>query len=147
MSEVVAIPVLSEEQATARLREYGILPTQQRLQIAQVLLTRDQHLSAEQVLELVNATGKNVSKATVYNTLGLFAEKGILREVNVDPTRAFYDTNSSAHHHFYNVDTGELSDIDSGQMPVEQLPVAPEGTVVDEVDVIIRVRNADPVKP
>jgi len=66
MSEVVAIPVLSEEQATARLREHGILPTQQRLQIAQVLLTRDQHLSAEQVLELVNATGKNVSKATVW---------------------------------------------------------------------------------
>jgi len=147
MSEVVAIPVLSEKQATARLREHGILPTQQRLQIAQVLLTRDQHLSAEQVLELVNATGKSVSKATVYNTLGLFAEKGILREVNVDPIRAFYDTNSSAHHHFYNVDTGELSDIDSGQMPVEQLPVAPAGTVVDEVDVIIRVRNADPVKP
>jgi Fur family iron response transcriptional regulator len=147
MSEVVAIQVLSEEQATARLREHGILPTQQRLQIAQVLLTRDQHLSAEQVLELVNATGKSVSKATVYNTLGLFAEKGILREVNVDPIRAFYDTNSSAHHHFYNVDTGELSDIDSGQMPVEQLPVAPAGTVVDEVDVIIRVRNADPVKP
>jgi len=147
MSAVVAIPVLSEQQATARLREHGILPTQQRLQIAQVLLTRDQHLSAEQVLELVNATGKNVSKATVYNTLGLFAEKGILREVNVDPTRAFYDTNSSAHHHFYNIDTGELSDIDSGQMPVEQLPAAPEGTVVDEVDVIIRVRNADSVKP
>jgi len=67
--------------------------------------------------------------------------------VNVDPTRAFYDTNSSAHHHFYNIDTGELSDIDSGQMPVEQLPAAPEGTVVDEVDVIIRVRNADSVKP
>ena len=135
--------MLSEGQAAERLRRYGILPTQQRLQIAQILLTRDQHVSAEQVLELVNATGNSVSKATVYNTLGLFAAKGILREVNVDPSRAFYDTNNTTHHHFYNVDTGELSDIQTGQIPVDQLPGAPEGTVVDGVDVIIRVRNVD----
>ena len=135
--------MLSEGQAAERLRRYGILPTQQRLQIAQILLTRDQHVSAEQVLELVNATGNSVSKATVYNTLGLFAAKGILREVNVDPSRAFYDTNNTIHHHFYNVDTGELSDIQTGQIPVDQLPGAPEGTMVDGVDVIIRVRNVD----
>ncbi len=132
---------LSEEEAAQRLQAYDILPTQQRLQIAQVLLARDQHLSADQVLELVNVGGTGVSKATVYNTLGLFAEKGILREVNVDPSRIFYDTNNSSHHHFYNVDTGELSDIDPGQVPVDQLPNAPQGTVVDGVEVIIRVRN------
>jgi Fur family iron response transcriptional regulator len=79
----------------------------------------------------------------VYNTLGLFAEKGILREVNVDPSRVFYDTNRSNHHHFYNVDSGELSDIDTGQVPVDQLPTPPQGTVLDGVDVIIRVRNTD----
>ena len=132
---------LSEAEAAQRLQAYDILPTQQRLQIAQVLLARDQHLSADQVLELVNAGGTGVSKATVYNTLGLFAEKGILREVNVDPSRIFYDTNNSSHHHFYNVDTGELSDIDPDQVPVDQLPDAPQGTVVDGVEVIIRVRN------
>jgi Fur family iron response transcriptional regulator len=143
MNKLAPIPMLSEGQAAERLRRYGILPTQQRLQIAQILLTRDQHVSAEQVLELVNATGNSVSKATVYNTLGLFAAKGILREVNVDPSRAFYDTNNTIHHHFYNVDTGELSDIPTGQIPVDQLPGAPEGTVVDGVDVIIRVRNVD----
>jgi Fur family iron response transcriptional regulator len=147
MNKLVLIPVLSEEQAAKRLSQYGILPTQQRLQIAQVLLTRDQHVSAEQVLELVNVSGHSVSKATVYNTLGLFAEKGILREVNVDPSRAFYDTNNTSHHHFYNVDTGELSDIETGQMPVDQLPVAPQGTVVDAVEIIIRVRNANHAKP
>lgn len=143
MNENPSISLLSEAEAAARLREHDILPTQQRLQIAQVLLTRDQHVSAEQVLDMVNATGSGVSKATVYNTLGLFAEKGILREVNVDPSRAFYDTNRSNHHHFYNVDTGELSDIDTGQVPVDQLPVPPQGTVLDGVEVIIRVRNAD----
>jgi Fur family iron response transcriptional regulator len=128
--------MLSEEQAAERLRLHGILPTQQRLQIAQLLLTRDQHVSAEQVLELVNATGHSVSKATVYNTLGLFAEKGILREVNVDPSRAFF-----------NIDTGELSDIPPCRVPVDQLPAAPSGTVVDTVEVIIRVRSVARTTP
>jgi Fur family iron response transcriptional regulator len=147
MNKLVSISVLSEDQAAERLRQYDILPTQQRLQIAQVLLSRDQHVSAEQVQDMVNATGNSVSKATVYNTLGLFAEKGILREVNVDPSRAFYDTNNSDHHHFYNVDTGELSDIETGQMPVDQLPAVPQGTVIDTVEVIVRVRNADHSEP
>ena len=141
MSDSVATAILDEDQAATRLRDNGILPTRQRVQIARVLLTGDQHLSADQVLDLVKATGSRVSKATVYNTLGLFANKGILREVNVDPNRVFYDTNNSVHHHFYNIDSGELSDIDPGQIPVDQLPEAPEGSVVDSVEVIIRVRQ------
>ena len=141
MSDSVAPAILDEVEAATRLRDYDILPTRQRVQIARVLLTGDQHLSADQVLELVEATGSKVSKATVYNTLGLFADKGILREVNVDPNRVFYDTNNSVHHHFYNIDSGELSDIDPGQVPVDQLPEAPEGSVVDSVEVIIRVRQ------
>jgi Fur family iron response transcriptional regulator len=141
MSQSTGMPVLGEEEAARRLRDYDILPTQQRLQIAQLLLVRDQHLSADQVLELVNATGSRVSKATVYNTLGLFAHKGILREVNVDPSRVFYDTNTSRHHHFYNIDSGELSDIDPSKIPVDRLPDAPEGSVIDGVEVIIRLRH------
>jgi Fur family iron response transcriptional regulator len=141
MNEPVPPPILSETEAAERLQAHDILPTQQRLQIARVLLTGDQHLSADQVLDLVNAAGNRVSKATVYNTLGLFARKGILREVIVDPSRVFYDTNSGPHHHFYNVDSGELSDIDAGRIPVEQLPEAPEGTQVDGVEVVIRVRD------
>ncbi|MGD8620027.1 MAG: Fur family transcriptional regulator [Gammaproteobacteria bacterium] len=143
MSQTVPVAILTEEQAAEQLRKYDILPTQQRLQIAQVLLTRDQHVSAERVLEMANAGGYSVSKATVYNTLGLFAEKGIVREVIVDPTRVFYDTNSSSHHHFYNIDTGELSDIDTGSLPVEQLPAVPPGTVLEGVDIVIRVRKAE----
>ena len=146
MNQITSIPILSDEQTAERLRQYDILPTQQRLQIAQVLFARDQHVSAEQVLDMVSAAGNSVSKATVYNTLGLFAEKGILRELFVDPSRAFYDTNNSVHHHFYNIDTGELSDIEIDQVPVDKLPMAPQGTVVDAVEVIIRLRNADQAK-
>ena len=141
MTDLRPVQVLTEQDASERLQEYDILPTQQRLQIARVLLTGDQHLSADRVLELVNAAGNRVSKATVYNTLGLFARKGIVREVIVDPSRVFYDTNSSPHHHFYNVDTGELSDIDAREIPVEQLPDAPQGTLIDGVEVVIRVRE------
>ncbi len=141
MSHSPVMPVLDEEEAARRLQDHDILPTQQRLQIAQLLLVRDQHLSADQVLELVNAAGNRVSKATVYNTLGLFAHKGILREVNVDPSRVFYDTNNSRHHHFYNIDTGELSDIEPSKILVDQLPNAPEGSVIDGVEVIIRLRH------
>ena len=141
MSYATVVQLLNEEEAGRCLRDYDILPTLQRVQIAQVLLVRGQHVSADQVLEMVNAAGNRVSKATVYNTLGLFARKGILRELNVDSSRVFYDTNNSQHHHFYNIDTGELSDIDPSEIPVDQLPEAPEGSVIDEVDVIIRVRD------
>ncbi|HHO68544.1 MAG TPA: transcriptional repressor [Gammaproteobacteria bacterium] len=141
MNEPRQPALLGEQQAAERLSRYDILPTQQRVQIARVLLARDQHLSADQVLDLVKAAGNRVSKATVYNTLGLFAEKGVVREVIVDPQRVFYDTNTSVHHHFYNVDTGELTDIDAERLRLEGLPGVPPGTVAEGVDVIIRIRQ------
>lgn len=133
---------LSGKNIEELLRQHGILPTQQRLLIARVLLEREQHLSAEQVMNLVNGEQHLVSKATVYNTLGLFASNGLIREVIVDPARVFYDSNNSSHHHFYNIDTGELTDIDSDSMELAELPDMPDGTVAAGVDIIIRVRRA-----
>jgi Fur family iron response transcriptional regulator len=121
-----------------------VQPTQQRVLIGMVLFARDRHLSADAVLTEVNAEKPCVSKATVYNTLGLFADRGLIREVIVDPSRVFYDPNTSAHHHFYNVDTGMLADIDAAQFELTQLPPLPEGTEAEGVDVIIRVRNTTP---
>jgi Fur family iron response transcriptional regulator len=122
------------------LRVHGIQPTRQRLEIASVLFTEPQHVSAEQVLASVNRQRHLVSKATVYNTLGLFAEKGLLREVIVDPTKVFYDTNTGHHHHFYNLDTNTLIDIGADHIALGSLPHSPEGTVPVGVDVVIRVR-------
>ena len=123
------------------LRDHGILPTQQRLMIARVLFSRRQHYSADQVMTFVNDGRDRVSKATVYNTLGLFARNGLVREVIVDPTRVFYDPNTSEHHHFYNIDTGDLIDVDSSELRITDLPNLPEGTVAAGVDVIIRIRG------
>ena len=124
-----------------RLKHAGVTPTQQRVEIAQILFRQPQHMSAEQVLSVVNASSSVVSKATVYNTLGLFAEKGLVREVIVDPAKIFYDSNVSEHHHFFNVDTGELTDIHPAAVRVDAMPSLPEGTVADGVEVIIRLRN------
>lgn len=128
-------------QLIERLKAAGVTPTQQRVEIAAILFARDQHMSADQVLALVNNASPRVSKATVYNTLGLFAEKGLVREVIVDPTKVFYDSNTTNHHHFYNADTGDLMDIDPATIEIATLPTLPEGTVAEGVDVIIRIRE------
>lgn len=133
---------LAKEEVIERLKECGITPTQQRVEIAQILFARPQHVSAEQVLGIANANGPVVSKATVYNTLGLFASKGLVREVIVDPTKVFFDSNTHQHHHFYNVDTGQLVDIDAGQVSLNDMPNLPAGTTADGVDIIIRIRDA-----
>ncbi|MCG2635294.1 MAG: transcriptional repressor [Gammaproteobacteria bacterium] len=126
-----------------RLRRLDINPTHQRVEIAQVLFSRSVHLSADQVLEFVNQNDRQVSKATVYNTLGLFAEKGLVREVIIDPSRVFYDPNIEPHHHFYNLDSGELTDIQSDLLQLDRLPPLPEGTQTDGVEVVIKLRNRD----
>jgi len=142
-SKDAANPSLSEdrEQAVRTLASCGITPTAQRVEIARILLARPQHLSAEQVLCVLKQGKLAVSKATVYNTLGLFAAKGLVREVIVDPSKVFYDSNCSDHHHFYDVDTCTLTDVEAREIALGSLPDLPEGKVIDRVDVIVRVRS------
>jgi len=104
------------------------------------------HLSAEEVFRLVNADNRRVSKATVYNTLGLLAEKGVVREVIADPNRIFYDPNTQPHHHFFDVATGQLTDISADQIQVSGLPPLPVGAQLEGVDVIVRLRPSNVAK-
>ena len=120
---------------------HGILPTPQRIEVAEILLDKPQHLSAEQIIDRLRDAGSGVSKATVYNTLNLFAERGVVKECMVDPVRKFYDSSTHPHHHFYNVDTGELSDIPDDRVRFSDLPALPEGTQTESVELLIRVRN------
>ena len=132
---------LNKEKVAELLQSRGITPTQQRVEIGAILFSRPQHLSAERVLQLVNRGSAQVSKATVYNTLGLFAEKGLVREVIIDPTKVFYDSNTHLHHHVYDVTTGELSDIGADEVAVSRLPELPEDMTVEAVEVVVRVRS------
>ncbi len=125
------------------LRAHAINPTSQRVEIARAFFGRYVHLSAEDVFKLVNADSRRVSKATVYNTLALFVEKGLLRQVVADPNKVFYDSNTDPHHHFFDVRTGELSDIDGGDLKVSGLPDLPPGTTLEGVDVVVRLRHGD----
>lgn len=131
----------TRESLVEALRTHGINPTHQRIEIAYALFSRREHLSADQILAIVNGRHSETSKATVYNTLNLFLEKKLIRKVIVDPDRVFYDPNTGPHHHFYNVDTGELADIDAREITVSGLPPLPEGMATDGVDVIVRIRS------
>ena len=99
-------------------------------------------MSADRILALVNDRASETSKATVYNTLNLFVEKKLVREVIVDPSKVFYDPNTDPHYHFYNVDTGELTDIDARDIKVTGLPSLPQGMSAEGVDIIVRVRSS-----
>ena len=123
-----------------RLEARGISPTPQRLSVASVLLDRPQHLTAEQVHDGVRLAGGRVSVATVYNTLKLFSERGLVREVVVEPGRVFYDSTAHAHHHMYNEDTGELTDIPPEQVAFARLPELPDHLETADVQVILRTR-------
>lgn len=123
------------------LRAHDIQPTAQRVEIAHAMFAHHGHYSADDVFGAVNREQPQVSKATVYNTLGLFAEKGLIREVIIDPNKVFYDPNVDPHHHFYDVSTGKLTDIDGHGVAVTGLPPLPAGASMEGIDVIVRVRS------
>ncbi len=132
---------MSRSDILSLLKSPGVMPTPQRMEVAEILLDRAHHLSADQIMDRLRDAGSLVSKATVYNTLKLFSEKALVNEVNVDPSRKFYDSTTHAHHHFYHIDTGELSDSPADQVSIMSLPDLPEGTEQESVEVLIRVRD------
>jgi len=125
----------------ARLKDAGLRPTRQRLALARLLADGgDRHVTAEQLHGEAERAGVRVSLATIYNTLHQFTRAGLLREVVVDSGRSYFDTNVSEHHHFYVEGDGRLIDIPGEAVTLAALPEAPDGTAVDRVDVIVRVR-------
>jgi Fur family iron response transcriptional regulator len=139
--DMVVAP-LSREAVIGRLRAAGIAPTHQRIEIAQVLFDCHEHLSAEQLLVRVNARFAQSSKATIYNTLKLLVEHGMVRELFVERDKVVYDPNMTPHHHFYDVDSGKLTDIPAEGVEIRGLPPLPQGVLSAGVDVIVRIRSA-----
>ena len=124
-----------------RLAECGIRPTAQRVRIAALLLSAPQHLSAEQILAQLRSAGARVSKATVYNTLNLFALHGLIRQLSVDGARAWFDSNVDPHYHFHDMTTGALIDVPVPAVEFSRLPPPPPGTEVAGIDLVIRLRK------
>jgi Fur family transcriptional regulator, iron response regulator len=128
------MPVASLMKAS-RLR-----PTRQRLALGSLLFAgEDRHVTAEQLHAEVVALGEHVSLATVYNTLHQFRRAGLLRELAIDGSKAYFDTNTSNHNHFLLEDCGQLMDIPSDSIQVSGLPTPPEGLEISHIDVIVRL--------
>lgn len=124
-----------------RLQDAKVQPTLQRMAVAQVLLARPAHMTADQVLQAARALLPGLSRATVYSVLQLFVQRQLLKELPIDGAATVYDSNLAPHHHLYNLDTGEVSDLCADQLQVVGLPALAPGLALAEVDVIVRVRN------
>ncbi|MGA7712791.1 MAG: iron response transcriptional regulator IrrA [Rhizomicrobium sp.] len=130
------------EASSMRVRQAGLRPTRQRNQLAHLLFRNgNRHLTAEALHAEAVGEGVKVSLATVYNTLHQFTQAGLLRQVVVDATRSYFDTNTGEHQHFYHEDDGILTDIPVRDLAVAGVPLPPHGTKVSRVDVVVRVRR------
>lgn len=128
---------LPKADVIGKLRGAGLRPTRQRVALAEILFgPGDRHVTAEDLH--AEASDVRVSLATVYNTLNQFTEAGLLREVAIEGSKTYFDTNTSNHHHFYLESDGTLIDIPGG-VQVTDIPLAPDGTEVSRIDVIVRL--------
>jgi len=130
--------------AQKQLQDAGLRLTRQRLALGRLLFEGpSRHVTAESFHGEAQQEGIQVSLATIYNTLNQFTEAGLLRQVVVDGSKIYFDTNTSDHHHFFFEDSDDLVDIDADSIAVTGLPQAPSGTAVSRVDVIVRLKDTD----
>ena len=132
MTQAINVPEL--------IRASGLRPTRQRLLLAELLFGRGhRHATAEMLHVEVVAAGERVSLATVYNTLHQFKRAGLLRELAIDGSKAYFDTNTSNHNHFFYEREGRLVDIPEDSIQVDGVPDAPEGMIISHIDVVVRL--------
>jgi len=132
-----------DQVALARLRGAKLRPTRQRVELVGLLFRAgDRHVTAESLHAEAARAGVHVSLATVYNTLHHFTEVGLLRQVVVDASRTYFDTNSGDHQHFFVEDEGTLIDIPGENIAVAGVPAPPKGMDIERIDVVVRVRRA-----
>jgi Fur family transcriptional regulator, iron response regulator len=126
----------------AMLRDVGLRPTRQRMELGWLLFGKgDRHITAELLYEEAANAKVPVSLATVYNTLHQFTDVGLLRQVAVDGSKTYFDTNATQHHHFFVEGENALLDIPDADVFVGKPPVPPEGYEIARIDVVVRLRR------
>ena len=135
--------VIAAQRAQEWLARVGLRPTRQRLALASHLVGDglDRHVTAEGLFEAASGADERVSLATVYNTLRAFCDAGLMREITVDGSKSYFDTNMTDHPHFYWEDSATLTDAPSTELEISRLPVLPAGAELVSVDVVIRLRR------
>ena len=127
-----------------KLRSSNLRPTKQRLKICQLLFNREKtfHFTVETLHKKINKNGaKEVSLATIYNTLEAFTSAGYLKEILTSKNKSYYDTNIKSHHHFYDEGSKELTDIHYSQIKLSKVPVPPKGKKIKNLEVVIRIQK------
>ena len=125
------------------LQAAGLRPTRQRMALGWLLFGKGaRHLTAEMLYEEATLSKVPVSLATVYNTLNQLTDAGLLRQVSVDGTKTYFDTNVSEHHHFFIEGENALVDIPNAEAIVGKMPAAPAGFEIARVDVVVRLKRA-----
>ena len=133
---------ITEANYIEKLRSSGLRPTKQRLKICDILFNRDKtfHFSISDLMKILqNQDNKKISLATVYNTVHAFQKKGYLKEINIGNDISYFDTNTSSHHHFYDVQTKVLIDINSQEVEIKKTPMPPSGKKIDDIEVTFKI--------
>ena len=122
-------------------RKLGVTPTKQRVDLARLIFSKKQHFTANELIAMADKKKLNISMATVYNTLSLLEDKGMLKTINIDNELKFYDTNLDTHHHLYNTTMSTLTDIDNDKIVFAELPELPKTLQIESTEVLIKARN------
>ena len=122
-------------------RDLNVTPTKQRLDLARLIFAKKQHFTAADLISLADKNGLNISMATVYNTLSLLEDKGMLKTINIDNELKFYDTNLENHHHLYNTTMSTLTDIAHDRVTFAELPELPNTLEIESTELLIKVKN------
>jgi len=127
-----------------KLRNSGLRPTKQRLKICEVLFDSEKtfHFTINDLVKIIEKnTNEKISLATVYNTIHAFNKKGYVKEVTISNDKTYFDTNTKSHHHFYDLRTNELIDIDSEKIQLKHVPQPPKGKKINGIEVVINVKE------
>ena len=127
-----------------KLRETGLRPTKQRVKICEVLFNRDKtfHFTINDLVKKISEElDEKISLATVYNTVHALQKKGYLKEISINSDKSYFDTNTSAHHHFYDEDTHELIDCDQSNIDSINVKNNITGKKINSVEVLIKVAS------
>ena len=127
-----------------KLRELGLRPTIQRVKICEVLFDRETtfHFTINDLVKKISEEmAEKISLATVYNTVHAFEKKGYLKEISLKGNKTFFDTNTKSHHHFYDEETSQLTDIKNENISINNLPKIPSGKKIKNIEVTIKVAS------
>ena len=130
----------------AKLRNSGLRPTKQRIKICEILFGSKEtfHFSINELSKIISQkTSEKISLATIYNTVHSFKKKGYLKEISVNQNKSYFDTNTSNHHHFLDINTNELIDLKNEDVHNIKIKKKIPGKKINSIEVLVKIENSN----